>query len=293
MISWQAISLVLLCCYRSSLQKLLNAPESASVYDPVKASHWLNEAARQNHTDSQLLLASKLESTDPLQSFRWYEAAAKGGNAQAQYIVGLAHVRNTVPVDPATASAAPSDLLARLSIAARWFALAADHGHALAQTRLGFLCYHGVGTKQDESTGLMWLGNAAEGVSEQTHAHRAPLCCAACLGADFRPCAVLFALLCFISRTKWMPSFFSAASPTTSMRRSSSTARRLPRAPRTRARSCRPPNTTLTRCSKTQTKMSDAHRRTQHALRFTPLHAETGSRSQPSLILACLLFVRV
>lgn len=162
------------CSAAVDLQKLLNAPESA-VFDPSKASHWLNEAARQNHTDSQLLLASKLESTDPLQSFRWYEAAAKGGNAQAQYIVGLAHVKNTVPVDPTTAASSSfaaaasssSDLLSRLSIAARWFALAADHGHSLAQTRLGFLCYHGVGTKRDESTGLMWLGNAAEGVSEQ------------------------------------------------------------------------------------------------------------------------------
>ena len=147
------------------LQKLLDSTDSGELHNRSKALHWLTEAARASHTESQYLLAQKLEAgegkSDPATVFAWYTRAAQGGHAQAQYIVGLAHARDAVPT--ATGAAAASVPLAdRLAAAARWFSLSSEQGNVSAQARLGFMSYHGVGTARDEGAGLMWLSNAAE-----------------------------------------------------------------------------------------------------------------------------------
>lgn len=147
-------------------QKLLDSPDSGELHNRSKALHWLSEAARASHTESQFLLAQKLEagsSPDPVAVFAWYTKAAQGGHAQAQYIVGLAHARDAVPTASGAATAATATSLTdRLAAAARWFSLSSEQGNVSAQARLGFMSYHGVGTARDEGAGLMWLSNAAE-----------------------------------------------------------------------------------------------------------------------------------
>jgi TPR repeat protein len=45
--------------------------------------------------------------------------------------------------------------------AAKWFRLAANQDHALAQYNLGFLYYEGKGLKKDSLQGFMWIDRAA------------------------------------------------------------------------------------------------------------------------------------
>ncbi len=153
-------------------QKLLDTP--GALHDPSKARHWLSEAAKAAHAESQFLLAQRLQAeADHHGAFRWHHAAAKGGHAHAQYIVGLAHV--TDPSSGGTAAAAAAaiaDEESRLRSGARWFAQACEQGNVGAQSRMGFMSYFGVGTNKDQATALMWLSNAAEAVSAAKHTAR-------------------------------------------------------------------------------------------------------------------------
>jgi TPR repeat protein len=201
-ITVQATSLSSFCIASvCAFQKLLDSPSSGPLQDASRARHWLRAAAQAGHAESQFLLAQRLEQEKQKQpqsqqqpqheeeALKWYTEAAKGGHAQAQYLVGLAHLReptnpttaasslgvahlaassSSSPSSTAAAAAAPSTDDARFRTAAHWFAQACEQGNVGAQARMGFLSYHGVGTKRDEATALMWLSNAAEAVSSES-----------------------------------------------------------------------------------------------------------------------------
>jgi len=46
--------------------------------------------------------------------------------------------------------------------AVKWYTLAAEQGHTLAQHNLGIMYHHGLGVPQDYKTALQWFTLAAE-----------------------------------------------------------------------------------------------------------------------------------
>jgi len=143
---------------QAALATLLDSALAGSRRDPAKAEHWLRLAAQQSHKESQFSLAQRLASSQPAESFDWYRQAANGGHAAAQMHVGLTFADDTLP---ASAGLELSDA-ERMATAANYLSQAAEQGNVAAQCRLGFMCFHGMGTKEDKSTGIMWLTNAAE-----------------------------------------------------------------------------------------------------------------------------------
>jgi TPR repeat protein len=132
----------------------------------------LKQAAAQGHTESQFLLAQKLESDQQNEeAFEWYRQAAEGGHAKAQFLVGQAYANNALPASLQSASSS-SSASSRYETASKWLSLASEQGNVPAQCRLGFLCFHGVGMEANKPMGVMWLTNAAEAVSRTTHATR-------------------------------------------------------------------------------------------------------------------------
>jgi TPR repeat protein len=85
------------------------------------------------------------------QAMRWYERAAEGGNAKAQFYLGvLLESGARGAADPAAA-------------AAGWFRKAAEQGHTEAQYRLGLVVFQGRGVKRDRNEAAQWFEAAATG----------------------------------------------------------------------------------------------------------------------------------
>jgi len=85
---------------------------------------------------------------------RWYQRAANGGSAKAQYL--LAYMLET-------GKGRARDVAA----AAQWYRRAAVQGHALAQFRLGWMRQNGLGVERDLAQAASWyVSAAAKGVGE-------------------------------------------------------------------------------------------------------------------------------
>lgn len=87
---------------------------------------------------------------DAVVAARWYRAAAEQGHAGAQTNLGLLHYRG-VGVERSVAEAA------------RWYRAAADQGLADACTKLGTLYFNGEGVEKDLEEAWVWFDRAAEG----------------------------------------------------------------------------------------------------------------------------------
>lgn len=76
--------------------------------------------------------------------------AEQGGDAEEQYAIGFAYLngRGGLPQDYAEA--------------ARWYRLAAEQGHAVAQYGLGMMYSNGVGVPEDDVEAVRWYRLAAE-----------------------------------------------------------------------------------------------------------------------------------
>ena len=82
-------------------------------------------------------------------SVKKYLAAAKAGDAYAQYNLGVCYYNGYgVTQDK--------------SQAVYWYRKAADQGHDMAQFNLGVCYYNGYGVTQDKSQAVYWLKKAAD-----------------------------------------------------------------------------------------------------------------------------------
>lgn len=87
-----------------------------------------------------------------------WEPLARGGNADAQYLVGLLYDEGG------------TDLAIDRAEAARWYRLAAEQGHAAASNNLGLLHYRGDGVARDPEEALrLYRAAAAAGHARATH----------------------------------------------------------------------------------------------------------------------------
>ena len=96
-----------------------------------------------------------LAACSPAQNLDSLRAAAEQGDAAAQFDLGsmAAAEGRGVPQDGAEA--------------VRWYRLAAEQGHALAQAGLGVLYAEGRGVRQDDPEAVLWLRRAADqGIAE-------------------------------------------------------------------------------------------------------------------------------
>ncbi|WP_288107418.1 tetratricopeptide repeat protein [Limnobacter sp.] len=91
------------------------------------------------------------QSTPPLAGF---ERAAEGGDANAQYQMGMAYLQGDV-------------VKKDLAQAAQWFAMAADQGEDRAQVRLGYLLEFGRGVKRNAAASAqLYEQSALQGNTE-------------------------------------------------------------------------------------------------------------------------------
>ncbi|MGE0024072.1 MAG: tetratricopeptide repeat protein [Hyphomicrobium sp.] len=113
----------------------------------------LRDRAVEGSVDAQIGWARRLlhgagVDRDPEAAFRWFNTAARSGDAEAINMVGRCHELGWgVPVDPAEA--------------ARWFARAAAKGHAWGEFNLACLYAQGRGVPFDERKALTLLVRSA------------------------------------------------------------------------------------------------------------------------------------
>jgi len=86
---------------------------------------------------------------DMIEAARWYRKAAEQGHTVAQYNLGILH---------ATGSGVPHDAAAAIE----WWRLAAMQGHAEAQFNLGLLYAEGTGVSPNPAEAVKWWSLAAE-----------------------------------------------------------------------------------------------------------------------------------
>ena len=79
------------------------------------------------------------------------QAAAEGGDAEAQFAMGI-HCSSSGTAVPG-----------QLDQAAHWYRKAADQNHALAQFNLGLMFALGQGRPPDDATAVHWIRRSAEG----------------------------------------------------------------------------------------------------------------------------------
>ncbi len=80
---------------------------------------------------------------------KWYERAAKAGNVEAQFALGV-RLENSQHGQPDSA-------------AFHWYLKAAEQGHVQAQYKLGLVYYQGKGVNKDLSKAAQWYEAAAGG----------------------------------------------------------------------------------------------------------------------------------
>ena len=140
----------------------LGTAVAAEVRGDVKAAFLLFKArAEQGDTEAQLKLwemytlgkvpgrtfrnmADELEGQK--EGKEWLRKAADGGNARAQYNLGMGYVNS------------PQDF----SEAMKWFRKAADQGNADAQYQLGSMYENGKGVPEDSAEAMKWYHKAAD-----------------------------------------------------------------------------------------------------------------------------------
>lgn len=132
-------------------------------------------------------------------AFESSQPLATDGDADSQYLVGLMHDEGRgVPVDRA--------------LAAHWYALAAQYGHAAAQCNLGLLCFRGDGVERSTELATQWferssaqnfaraqgnlavlllLGHTSSGDRSADHARATELLRASSTAGDARSSALL------------------------------------------------------------------------------------------------------
>ena len=84
------------------------------------------------------------------EAMRWYERAAEGGNAQAQFYLGVM-LENGVRGEPDAKAAAG------------WYLKTAEQGHLEAQSRIAEMYYEGRGVARAPIEAMRWFEAAAEG----------------------------------------------------------------------------------------------------------------------------------
>ena len=82
-------------------------------------------------------------------TMRWYHEAAKSGNAEAQFLLGIKFETGT-------------DVKRNLESAADWFEKAALQGHPAAQFKLANAYAAGKGRPQDQAAASQWYRRSAE-----------------------------------------------------------------------------------------------------------------------------------
>ena len=94
------------------------------------------------------------ETGDYEKAAKLYDPLAKGGNAEAQYVLGMMYrAGRGVPHD--------------YNEARKWYMLAAEQGHPIAQFYLGWIYVKGKGVPKDNIRGYMWLNIAIANASDE------------------------------------------------------------------------------------------------------------------------------
>ena len=140
--------------------------------DDVEAVRWFTEAADQGLPEAQAALgamyaAGRGAPQDDVRAVHWYRMAADQGLPEAQAALGLLYlgvryVKRVKGVVHVGVRHMKTELPTEDAIeAARWFRLAAEQGHAEAQTFLGLIYAEGQGIPQDIAQAHAWLNIAA------------------------------------------------------------------------------------------------------------------------------------
>lgn len=139
---------------KKSDQVYAKAMEALRSNDPKTAITLLRQSARGGNPDAQYLLGLMYErgwgvEPDIKAAVKWLNKAAVQGQAEAQYMLGiLCMLGNGVQQDTLQAI--------------NWFSKAAEQGLVESETAIGIVYLQGKGVKKDETKALEWLTKAAE-----------------------------------------------------------------------------------------------------------------------------------
>lgn len=146
--------------------------------DARQADAYFSNAAAQDYPQAQLALAhSSARAGHAARAVEWYRRAAKGGNADALFALGLkycngdgveqnrAECENLLKKAAARGNAAAADVYGVMRFkrtqSAEWLKTAYSSGTAYAQYLVGELYYSGDGVKKNAAQAAKWFRKAA------------------------------------------------------------------------------------------------------------------------------------
>ena len=150
-----AVPVAIIAQDRAALNEMFLRAVNTESNDPAAADQLYEQAAKQGHTPSMVVLGYRLldgigEAQDRPRAFSLFTAAARAGNVDGKFLLGLAYLQGVgTQKNPA---AARENLLDP-----------ATQGNQYAQYTLGIMLAVGEGGPKRESAARRWLDRAANG----------------------------------------------------------------------------------------------------------------------------------
>lgn len=139
---------------KEDLSTIKDEDNSTELSNPDKESEQLQESAKAGNADAQFVLGvmhvkSDLPSINYEQALNWFTQAANQEHAKAQFYLGAMYENGRgVEIDHAKAI--------------KWFTSSAENGYPIAQNHLGWMLANGKGIAQDHEKAVYWFRKAAE-----------------------------------------------------------------------------------------------------------------------------------
>jgi TPR repeat protein len=150
---------------RAALNAMFLQANQLESRDPAGANRLYDQAARQRHTPSMVMLGYRLihgtgQPQDLSRAFSLFTAATKAGDLDGQFLLGLCYLEGLATAKDPTA--ARENLLEP-----------ADKGNQFAQYTLGIMLQSGEGGPKREAAARRWLDRAASGPNADLSARAA------------------------------------------------------------------------------------------------------------------------
>jgi TPR repeat protein len=119
--------------------------------DARQSERWFLKSADQGYVPAERVLGLVYWKDDPVKAALWLQTAAKHGDSEAQFSLGIAYEQGSFGTT-------------NYKEALNWIQKSAKQGHPDAQVSLGQMYEYGEGVKQNYSMAAKWYRKAAEHV---------------------------------------------------------------------------------------------------------------------------------
>jgi uncharacterized protein len=130
----------------------------SDIFDRKQAVYWFKKAAEQGHLEAQywlgwLYIREVDELFDVKLGLQYFKSSAEAGYVESMVWLARHYMYGSPPLEKKDKD---------YKQAFYWFCKAAEHNHAVAQRRLGYMYQEGLGATKDDGQAAIWYQKSAE-----------------------------------------------------------------------------------------------------------------------------------